>query len=762
MQLSVPSVRLSPSLDEIQSAINLSCVAVLGAMKKMWQWKQQHLPEKDRATFFDIMGKDIEIIKVVLLLTGALYGTRNFVADYLKGFRKYDWLWKDDKELTYRNFIKGNPAIADFEAELNKFMDLENEIISISSTRTIGSLKLNTSNIKHQLSKETRIWKVLFSNKIHKLARDSMARVFELFQTLDNKLNIEVNSLDTLRYVMLVLKEVREKESSIEMDISPIMDMYFILDHYLPGGVINREELEQKSNMMATWRKVIEHADSVTDGLSAVQGTYKKQLIWDIRDFGMDIRAFRKDFEHYGPMVPGIKPQLALEKLKKYKEELVARERKMEMYKAGEELFALRPTRFTEVVKTRKDILLLDQLYSIYVDLFNNLKQWSTIVWADVADQVTSITDVVNGCDARIKKLPKKLREWSAFDEINVKVSDLQILLPLLTGLSKPSIKPRHWMEINSLLQQGPPPVQTGGHSGNNNTTTNPPVGLGSRASAAAPPPVALPFQDEEFKLSHIFESSIIHFKEEIEEICDGADKQLQIEKRLYELRENWAIATFEFSMWKNRDIPVLKAFGFVIEELEEAQLQLQSLLSIRHVAPFREDVQKFLTALSDTADTLEMWVKVQLLWTSLESVFLGGDIAKQMPLEAKKFSKINKDWEKLMIRAAEVKFVVASCGNELLRTSLPVLYSELEKCQKSLEGYLEQKRAKFPRFYFVSNPVLLLILSQGSDPQQMQPYYEKVFDSIDRVVHSKQDKMQIIEIQVKVYRHTISLKQTN
>ena len=72
VQLSVPSVRLSPSLDEIQSAINLSCVAVLGAVKKMWQWRQQHLPEKDRATFFDIMGKDIEIIKTVLLLTGTV------------------------------------------------------------------------------------------------------------------------------------------------------------------------------------------------------------------------------------------------------------------------------------------------------------------------------------------------------------------------------------------------------------------------------------------------------------------------------------------------------------------------------------------------------------------------------------------------------------------------------------------------------------------------------------------------------------------
>ena len=100
------------------------------------------------------------------------------------------------------------------------------------------------------------------------------------------------------------------------------------------------------------------------------------------------------------------------------------------------------------------------------------------------------------------------------------------------------------------------------------------------------------------------------------------------------------------------------------------------------------------------------------------------------------------------MGRAAEMKLVIPCCSNEVLCTTLPVLYSELEKCQKSLEGYLEQKRSKFPRFYFVSNPVLLLILSQGSDPQQMQPYYEKVFDSIDRVQHSKTDKSLIVQIQ--------------
>ncbi|CAN0527254.1 unnamed protein product, partial [Scytosiphon promiscuus] len=43
---------------------------------------------------------------------------------------------------------------------------------------------------------------------------------------------------------------------------------------------------------------------------------------------------------------------------------------------------------------------------------------------------------------------------------------------------------------------------------------------------------------------------------------------------------------------------------------------------------PFREEAQNELQVLSDTSDTLERWLKVQMMWCSLESVFTGGDIA--------------------------------------------------------------------------------------------------------------------------------------
>ena len=148
VQLSVPSVRLSPSLDDIQRAINRSSVAVLGSAKRMMQWNQQDIAEKDCISFFELLGLDVEIVKTVLLLTGGMHGTRNMVHEYLKGFAKYDWLWKDDKELSYKKFIATNPQIGDFEDRMKHFNFLEQEIEAIESTYCIGALKLNTVNLK--------------------------------------------------------------------------------------------------------------------------------------------------------------------------------------------------------------------------------------------------------------------------------------------------------------------------------------------------------------------------------------------------------------------------------------------------------------------------------------------------------------------------------------------------------------------------------------------------------------------------------------
>lgn len=629
---------------------------------------------------------------------------------YLAQFKIYDWLWKEDKEFRYNQFMQRNPTIQDFENELKRFMQVEAEINRIAPVHCIAALSLNTRNLKLQLTNECRQWKVQYSDRVHQQARAAMVELMDYIRLTTGKLSTSVESLDSLRYVMYTLKEVRERESSIETEISPISDMYEMLEQYLPGGYIDKEEMDQKSIIRSSWRKLVDYAEDVTDALGEVQGKFKKQLMKDVKDFQSEVLVFQQDYAENGPMVSGLKPADAVARLHRFKDELMLRERKLDVYGAGEELFALRTTIYPELVQVKKELTLLDELYGLYMDVIKTLEQYRNLLWSELPWKIDEMTSTIDSFDMRCKRMPKRLHGWEAYGILQQDIENYKDILPLIQNLSKTSMKARHWREIQTLLSV-----------------------------------TELSVEQDSFQLSQLLATNILECKDDVDYVCESADRELQIETKLNQLSEFWDRNRFEFIFWRSGDVPIIKSSAQILEDLEEAQLKLQTMLGMRHVVPFRELVQQKLDQISDTTDTLELWMKVQTLWMSLESVFTGGDIAKQMPVEAKKFAKIDKTFLKLMQKAGETKQVVGSCANELTRHTLPILYDELEKCQKSLKGYLEQKRNKFPRFYFVSNVVLLQILSHGSDLLAVQQHYEKVFDSIDQVVYHTYDKKQIM-----------------
>lgn len=59
----------------------------------------------------------------------------------------------------------------------------------------------------------------------------------------------------------------------------------------------------------------------------------------------------------------------------------------------------------------------------------------------------------------------------------------------------------------------------------------------------------------------------------------------------------------------------------------------------------------------------------------------------------------------------------------------LEMISTGLEKCQKSLNDYLDSKRNAFPRFFFISDDELLSILG-SSEPTCVQEHMIKVMES--------------------------------
>lgn len=712
VELQVPTVVMSPPLSEIQEAINHCSRAVLGCSKSLKMWDAEEASSSAKSVY-EVVSKDRETVRVVLLLTGAIEGAKRQVHEYLQTFDKYNFLFHDDKAAAYDAFMAKAPTLEDFECELKKYVAIENEIANVPEKHTIGALSLETAPMKMALKEESQAWKSQYAENLHLQARAELEEITQWINEMTRFLKREVTDLEDVRTAMQYLAQIREKESTLDMIFGPIEEKYALLSCYEVS--VPKEETDTVTDLGYSWKKLKKISDDMTERLRSMQSGFRQGLVKNVKIFAVDVVQFRNDFEANGPKVPGLPPMDAYERLRRFQRLYQERARRYEAYNAGEVLFGLPETTYPELEVTKSELELLEKLYGLYTTVLETVTDYNDTSWIDIQEPTTiemmlkKMEEFQVGC----KKMPKDLRSWDAFIELKKTVDDFLETLPLVTQLANPSMRPRHWEKLQEVTGK------------------------------------ALSVGSDTFKLSTLLEAGLLEVADDVEDIANSSVKERSIEIKLGELSADWSVRPLTMAQFKNRGTIMLNggATAELMEALEEAQMALGSMMASRFITPFREEATEWIARLSTISEILEMWLQVQSMWQYLEAVFTSGDIAKQLPQEAKRFQGIDKNWVKIMTKANEVPIALNYIyGNETLKQLLPYMLEQLELCQKALSGYLDQKRAAFPRFFFVADATLLEVLSQGSNPEAIQPHLQSVFDSMVEVVFDRKEKTLIRE----------------
>ena len=101
--------------------------------------------------------------------------------------------------------------------------------------------------------------------------------------------------------------------------------------------------------------------------MSNKQHVQKKNLKVSKNVLRKEVDKLRDNWINAGPGVPGVDPEVALDRLRFAKDHLAQCVRKYDMAHNGEELFALPFSEYPELAQTEKDIKLFDQLSDLGV-----------------------------------------------------------------------------------------------------------------------------------------------------------------------------------------------------------------------------------------------------------------------------------------------------------------------------------------------------------------------------------------------------------
>ncbi|RLN86865.1 hypothetical protein BBJ28_00018703, partial [Nothophytophthora sp. Chile5] len=185
------------------------------------------------------------------------------------------------------------------------------------------------------------------------------------------------------------------------------------------------------------------------------------------------------------------------------------------------------------------------------------------------------------------------------------------------------------------------------------------------------------------------------------------------------------------------RRVSIIKDWKDLTLALGDNQSLLASLKESQFFKPFEGEALQYEAKMSTLDQALTQLNLIQRKWVFLEPIFAKG----ALPAEQARFRRVDEEFTDIMA-AVERDPKLFNLADDMvfpqLVERLATLVDQLERCQKALADFLEDKRSRMPRFYFIGDEDLLEILGQSQNPAVIQSHLKKLYQGVYRVEFSE------------------------
>ncbi|KPP72256.1 cytoplasmic dynein 2 heavy chain 1-like [Scleropages formosus] len=353
--------------------------------------------------------------------------------------------------------------------------------------------------------------------------------------------------------------------------------------------------------------------------------------------------------------------------------------------------FDLDPPDFSLALETFRDIEEVSQMWSLYEEFQGGLQDMAKEDWITFRSKTHIFEEFLFSWHDKLRKLNK---HTTMTVKLQKEVDRYKGLVPVLKYVRGEHLSQDHWLDLFRFL--GLP----------RGTTLE-----------------GLLFGDLLKVADVIMEKAL-----ELKELNGRAQAEALRELDLW-----GAAATFTLTDYidsQGRSTKLIKDWKDTVSQVGDNRCLLQSLKDSPHFRAFADKVSLWETRLADLDEYLHSLNATQRKWVYLEPIFGRG----ALPREQARFSRVDADYRSILADVHRDSRVMSLAARAGIRSSLVTILDQLQRCQRSLNDFLEEKRSSFPRFYFIGDDDLLEILGQATNPSVIQSHLKKLFAGINAV----------------------------
>ena len=626
--------------------------------------------------------------------------------ELLNKYRLFETILKSSKSEKVNSLFEPKQPIEVIREQIEFYDKTYYDILNTSNDEEAFPIfKVEAKKLKNDLSNQADKMKQVILKATRDFCVKTINDVLDEYDFMRKKIDTDPETEEILVEVREFIKDSPQKVANLELKVNEVGRHMLLLEDYSYKYDDDSDKEKEYFKYWTTKTWPLEISSDITLGALHIE---KKEELF-MYNLDNEKEEFKKNLKER---------QLALVEIKKFKNldqsrvfaqdchtlktklendsQLVAR------FNEREALFNLEASEYPELEAINEEFQPYHKLIPSAYDIESNFKDWMTTQFDKLPnyDEIDRfIREHRQSCGSLAKRLEEDNPEAAdAAQKLRERIDDFRKHMPLIKAMKSEAIMDDDWNSIKHIVGQEN-------------------------------------LEKDDLILEKMIADDFNSHLEEIEEVVMKAEKKLSLRNKLKQLRDE--IKEVKIELFEHKSgTHVLKGYVDIFTVLDDQMVATQTMLGSQFMdPPLRKEAKQWEGKLRELSDIIDEIRKCQKAWMYLEPIFSSDDIHKQLPTEGPMFLAVDTYWRHQMELILQDPGLLDLLDRENLKTTFHTHNDNLDKIQKSLNDYLGQKRGVFPRFYFLANEDLLLILAQTKDPLAVQAHMEKCFEGIQELI---------------------------